>query len=89
MRIGRRSNCFLGAVAIRRRMGGKLDWRPGWEKPGSRLEGFLGNPWGHWRVVAPNGDILSYSTLDKNLSVWRQLWFEGYIKRRGSINENR
>jgi hypothetical protein len=43
--------------------------------------GFLGNPWGHFRVCLGDGTILSYSAIDKNLSAFRQLWFRGTIKR--------
>jgi len=73
------SNCFFGAIAIRKRLGGKIEWRPGWL---SGWHGFLGNPWGHFRVRLPSGVILSYSSADKNLSCWKQLWFAGYIKHR-------
>ena len=77
MKVGDKSNCFLGAIAIKRQVGGKLDWRPGWRRDGWR--GFLGNPWGHFRVRL--GDtLMSYSTLDKDMPVWNQLWFRGYIK---------
>jgi len=77
MLVSDKSNCFLGAIAIKRQVGGKLDWRPGWRRAGWR--GFLGNPWGHFRVRL--GDtLMSYSTLDKNMPVWNQLWFRGYIK---------
>ena len=34
-----KSNCLLGALAIRRRLGGKLDWRPGWRRGG--FEGYI------------------------------------------------
>ena len=74
------SNCLFGAIAIRHRFGGKLDWRPGWKKDG--WHGFLGNPWGHFRVILLDGTILSYSSKNKNLAWWKQLWFEGRIKRR-------
>jgi len=74
------SNCLLGAILIRRRFGGKLKWRSGWSRDG--WGGFLGNPWGHFRVLLPNGAILSYSSEDKNLSWYQQLWFAGYVKRR-------
>jgi len=73
-----KSNCLFGALLIRRRLGGRLSWRPGWKRRGWR--GFLGNPWGHWRVEMPDGSILSYSTLDKEMPVWNQLWFKGYLK---------
>jgi hypothetical protein len=73
-------NCLLGALVIRVRLGGKLSWRPGWRKDG--WHGFLGNPWGHFRVTLPNGAILSYSAKDKNLAWYRQLWFKGCVKRR-------
>ena len=43
--------------------------------------GFLGNPWGHFRVCLGDGTILSYSALDKDLAWWHQLWFKGRIKR--------
>ena len=74
------SNCLFGAIAIRHRFGGKLNWRPGWNQGG--WEGFLGNPWGHFRVILLDGTILSYSSTNKNLAWWKQLWFEGRIKRR-------
>ena len=74
-----KSNCFLGALAIRHRLGGRLSWRPGWRRGG--VYGFLGNPWGHFGVVLQDGTMLSYSTHDKDMPVWRQLWFRGYIKR--------
>ena len=72
-------NCLLGALAIQRRFGGTIDWRAGWKKAGWRS--FLGNPWGHFRVILPNGIIMSYSSPNKDLSAWNQLWFRGYIKR--------
>jgi hypothetical protein len=74
------SNCLLGAVAIQRRFGGRLDWRPGWKRDG--WEGFLGNPWGHFRVVLSDGTVMSYSAKDKELAWWKQLWFKGRVKRR-------
>jgi len=74
-----RSNCLLGALAIRRRVGGQINWRPGWRSGGWR--GFIGNPWGHFRVCLGDGTILSYSALDKDLAWWHQLWFKGRIKR--------
>jgi len=80
-----KSNCLLGALAIRRRLGGKLNWRPGWRRDG--FYGFLGSPWGHWRVRLPNGTLLSYSAADKRLPVWKQLWFGGYIKRIRIVSE--
>jgi len=77
--VGEKSNCFFGAIAIKHQLGGKIEWRPGWRRDG--WSGFLGNPWGHFRVRLDNL-LLSYSALDENLSVWRQLWFRGYVKRR-------
>ena len=74
-----KSNCFLGALAINRRLGGSLQWRSGWKRGG--VSGFLGNPWGHFRVKLQDGTLLSYSAHDKNMSVWKQIWFDGYIKR--------
>ena len=74
-----KSNCFFGAIAIKHRLGGKLKWRPGWHKDG--WQGFLGNPWGHFQVQI-NNTLLSYSAVNKSLSVLHQLWFQGYIKRR-------
>jgi hypothetical protein len=73
------SNCLFGALSIRRRLGGMIDWRPGWTRGG--WSGFLGNPWGHFRVRLSDGTILSYSARDKDLSWRRQLWFDGRIKR--------
>ena len=80
MDVPKMSNCLFGAIALRRRFGGKLSWRSGWERDG--WEGFLGNPWGHFRVCLSDGTFLSYSAKDKNLAWYNQLWFEGYIKRR-------
>ncbi len=71
-------NCLIGALIIRRRLGGKIEWRPGWRRDG--FDGFLGNPWGHWRVRVGR-HLLSYSARDKDLAWWRQLWFKGRIKR--------
>jgi hypothetical protein len=71
------SNCLLAAVAIRRRFGGKILWRPGWRRDGVR--GFLGNPWGHFAVHVDDM-IMSYSAKDKRLAWWRQVYFDGYIK---------
>jgi hypothetical protein len=68
-----KSNCLLGALAIRRTLGGKLKWR----SPG---RGFFGNPWGHFWVCLPNGSTASYSPFDKDLSPWGQLWFRGSVK---------
>jgi len=72
-------NCLVGALIIKRRLGGKIDWRSGWKNAG--WHGFLGNPWGHFRVILPTGVALSYSSPNKDLPVWNQLWFQGYIKR--------
>lgn len=80
------SNCLLGALAIQRRLGGKLDWRPGWARGG--WNEFVGNPWGHFRVVLPDGTRLSYSSRNKDLEWWKQLWFQGYVKRK-SIRINK
>ena len=74
-----KSNCFFGAMVIKYRLGGRLNWRPGWRRGG--LRGFIGNPWGHFRVRLQDGTLLSYSTRDKDMPVWRQIWFSGYIKR--------
>ena len=79
MMSAKMSNCLLGAIAIRRRLGGRLCWRPGWKRGG--WHGFLGNPWGHFRVLLPSGAVLSYSSKDKDLAWWKQLWFRGYVKR--------
>jgi len=80
VKTGKKSNCLFGALAIRRQIGGKLEWRPGWRRDG--WSGFLSNPWGHFRVRL-NNNLLSYSAFDKNLSIWSQLWFRGYVKERG------
>ena len=72
-----RSNCLFGALYIRARLGGKLSWRAGWKKDG--VGGFLGNPWGHWRVLY-KGRVLSFSADNKNLTWWRQVWFEGRLR---------
>jgi len=77
MKVPVRSNCLLGAIAIKRHVGGKLDWRPGWRRGG--WKGFVGNPWGHFRVRLGN-TIWSYSTFDKDMPMWNQLWFRGYVK---------
>ena len=74
-----KSNCFVGALIIRRRLGGRLSWRPGWRRGG--VHGFFGNPCGHFSVELRDGTLLSYSAHDKDMSVLRQLWFRGYIKR--------
>jgi hypothetical protein len=84
MKAGK-SNCFFGAVAIKRRLGGRLKWRSGWHKGG--WQGFLDSPWGHFRVILPDGTTLSYNTEDRNLAWWRQLWFQGRVKRRRIKNE--
>ncbi len=84
MRVGKKSNCLFGAIAIKRQTGGKIEWRPGWSEPGAGWRGFLGNPWGHWRVRSGDS-LLSYSAHDKNLPAWRQLWFRGYVKMRGVV----
>jgi hypothetical protein len=81
-----RSNCLFGAVAIKRQVGGKLEWQPGWQTAG--WKSFLGNPWGHFQVRLGDA-IWSYSALDKNMSVWNQLWFQGCTKRRELTSENR
>jgi hypothetical protein len=73
------TNCLFGALAIQRRLGGKIDWRAGWKQEG--WHSFIINPWGHFRVILPNGSILSCSSINKALPVWNQLWFRGYIKR--------
>ena len=86
MKVSVRSNCLFGAIAIKRQLGGRLEWRAGWRRHGWR--GFLANPWGHFRVRL--GDALwSYSALNKNLPVWNQLWFQGYAKCREITNESR
>tara|TARA_Y100000310_G_scaffold254345_1_gene261403 strand:- start:631 stop:864 length:234 start_codon:yes stop_codon:yes gene_type:complete len=74
-----KSNCLLGALVIKRRAGGIIVWRPGWSEPGVGWHGFLGNPWGHWSVLA-HGRVLSFSTPNKNLVWYKQLWFEGNLK---------
>jgi hypothetical protein len=92
MKVAVRSNCLFGAVAIKRQLGGKLEWRAAWKPTGGRnpggWPGFINNPWGHFRVRL--GDTLwSYSPLgNKSLSVWRQLWFQGYAKCREVTNES-
>ena len=73
-----KSNCFFGAVAIKYKFGGRIEWRSGWAN-NRGLHGFLADPWGHFRVRLSN-HYLSYSSKDKNLSVCNQLWFAGYIK---------
>ena len=92
MKVALRSNCLFGAIAIKRQLGGKLEWHPGWRSTGGRNPGgwvgFINNPWGHFRVRLGNA-LWSYSAFDKNLSVWRQLWFQGYAKCREITNENR
>jgi len=80
------SNCFFGAVAIKRRLGGRLKWRSGWHKGG--WQGFLDSPWGHFQVQLGN-TLLSYNPDKESLSAWRQLWFQGHIKRRRAKNESR
>ena len=88
----KKSNCLLGALLIMWRFGGRLRWRPGWDRAGwygpyHRWYGFIDNPWGHFRVQLGN-KMLSYSSLntgkhkyqfDKH-PVLRQLWFAGYVK---------
>ena len=84
MKLSSKSNCLLGAIAIKYRLGGKIEWRSGWRKDWAwpkRCRGLLGNPWGHFRVRLGNY-YLSYSTKKKDLSAWNQLWFDGYIKRK-------
>jgi len=86
----KRSNCFLGAIVIRRRLGGKFIYRPGWRQGGvssGGWHGFLDNPWGHFWVELSDGTLVSYSARDKGLPAYRQLWFRGYIKRRRPHNE--
>ena len=86
MKVALRSNCLFGAIAIKRQLGGKLEWQPGWQKAGWRS--FLGNPWGHFQVRLDNA-LWSYSAFNKDMPVWNQLWFQGYIKRREITNESR
>jgi len=86
MKVSTRSNCLFGAIAIKRQLGGKLEWHPGWQKAGWRS--FLGNPWGHFRVRLDDV-IWSYSAFNKSMPVWNQLWFRGYAKRRELNNESR
>ena len=74
-----KSNCLIGAIAIKKRIGGKLRWRSGWRHGG--YHGLIGNPWGHWYVRLPDNTLLSYSASDKRLPALKQLWFRGYIKR--------
>jgi len=74
-------NCLFGALAIKRRLGGKICWRPGWRQSGGWYS-FLGSPWGHFGVRFPNGTVLSYSSPNKDISVWNQLWYQGYVRRR-------
>jgi len=73
------SNCLLGALAIRKRLGGTMEWRPGWHRDG--FWGFIGSPWGHWSVTLADGTRLSYSTHRNDLQWWQQLKFRGYIKK--------
>ena len=86
VRVPVKSNCLFGAIAIKRQLGGKLEWRPGWHRGG--WGGFLGNPWGHFRVRLDDA-IWSYSAFNKDMSVWNQLWFQGYAKCRELNNEGR
>ena len=86
MKVGEKSNCLFGALVIKHRLGGKIEWRPGWHRDG--WCGFLGNPWGHFRVRLDD-ILLSYSAFDKNISVWHQLWFRGYVKRLEAASECR
>ena len=82
MKIANKSNCLFGAIIIKRLLGGKLEYRPGWSEPGRGFKGFLNNPWGHWHVRLPDGSTASYSAFDKNLSALQQLWFRGYLRKR-------
>ena len=92
MIIGNRSNCFFGALTIRWRFGGEMQWSHPllghWRKERG-WGGFFDSPWGHWRVNMPNGDSLSFSPHNKELPIWQQLWFKGHIKRREVVNESR
>ena len=79
-----KSNCLFAALAIKKRLGGKIEWRSGWRRDwkwSKRWRGFLGSPWGHFRIRLQDDTLLSYSAYDKDMPVWRQLWFSGYIKR--------
>jgi hypothetical protein len=86
MKVPVRSNCLVGALVIKRQLGGKLEWQPGWEKSGWRS--FLGNPWGHFRIRLGNS-LWSYSAFNKNMPVWNQLWFQGCVKKQEVVNEDR
>jgi hypothetical protein len=92
VKVRTRSNCLFGAIAIKRQLGGKLEWIPGWRSTGGRNPGgwlgFVNNPWGHFRVRLEDA-LWSYSAFNKNLPVWNQLWFQGYAKRRELNNESR
>ena len=85
--MSNKSNCLLGAIIIRHRFGGKIEWcywifKPKQSWPwNKRLKGFRSNPWGHYRVRV-NDHYLSYSSKNKNLPICNQLWFSGYIKRK-------
>ena len=62
-------NCLIGAILIRWRIGGMINYR----LP------TLASPWGHWSVVV-GLRILSYESLEADLPWWHQLWFSGRLK---------
>ena len=80
MNVCHKSNCLLGAIGIKRHMGGQLRWRPGWMCGRKGWFGFIDNPWGHFWIDLPDGSTASCSAIDKDLSVLHQLWFHGFVK---------
>jgi hypothetical protein len=72
------SNCLLGALVAKRRLGGRLGWWPGWSKGWRKLPL---HPWGHFYLDLGEGRRLHFSAMGVDLPWWRQLWFRGKFKR--------
>ena len=73
-----RSNCLLGILRARRRFGGQIRWWPGWN---NGWHEWHEHPWGHFYLELPDGTRLHYTTPNRDLIWWQQLWFRGQYRR--------
>lgn len=71
-----KSNCLVWAICYWFVFGGKISWRPGWRRG---WHYFPSNPFGHWRIKV-GGKVGSFQPYNRELPVWRQLWFDGYVE---------
>jgi len=67
-------NCLIGAILIKIRLKDKAKFK--WRAPNY----IFSDPWGHFYVLVGNRKV-SWSSHNKNLSIFKQLWFsDGYLK---------